>query len=42
MAEDALERYLAKINTAYLRGDATEDTHGPRLDHHLDLARNSS
>jgi len=27
MAEDAFDKYLAEINKAYLRGDATEHTH---------------
>jgi type I restriction-modification system DNA methylase subunit len=31
MAEDAFDKYLAEINKAYLRGDATEHTHRPAL-----------
>ena len=31
MAEDAFDKYLAEVNKAYLRGDATEHTHRPAL-----------
>jgi len=31
MADDAFDKYLAEINKAYLRGDATEHTHRPAL-----------
>ncbi|MCX5636761.1 MAG: hypothetical protein NTX52_03580, partial [Planctomycetota bacterium] len=31
MAEDAFDKYLAEINKAYLRSDATEHTHRPAL-----------
>jgi hypothetical protein len=27
MASDVFDKYLAEINEAYLRGDATENTH---------------
>jgi len=27
MAADAFDKYLGEINKAYLRGNATEDTH---------------
>lgn len=40
MAEDAFEKYLAEINKAYLRGDATEHTHRPALKNLIDSIDN--
>ena len=40
MAEDAFDKYLAEINKAYLRGDATEHTHRPALKDLIDSINN--
>jgi len=40
MAEDAFDKYLAEINKAYLRGDATEHTHRPALKNLIDSIDN--
>ena len=40
MAEDAFDKYLAEINKAYLRGDATEHTHRPALKNLIEAINN--